>query len=43
LKTNVPRWLSQGHLASSVVSFYTASAQHGGDGALYVVLKRNRG
>lgn len=43
LKTNVPRWLSQGHLASIVVSFYTASAQHGGDGALYVVLKRNRG
>lgn len=40
LKTNVPRWLSQGSLASRIVSYYSANAEHGGDGALYVVLKR---
>lgn len=43
LKTNVPRWLSQGHLATRIVSYYSANAEHGGDGALYVILKRNRG
>ncbi len=43
LKTNVPRWLSQGDLAARVVSYYSANAEHGGDGALYVILKRDRG
>lgn len=43
LKSNVPRWLSQGDLASRIVSYYAANAEHGGDGALYVVLKKNRG
>ena len=43
LKTNVPRWLSQGDLGRRIVSYYAANAEHGGDGALYVILKRNRG
>ncbi|VAW06792.1 hypothetical protein MNBD_ALPHA01-767 [hydrothermal vent metagenome] len=42
LKTNVPRWLSQGELAKRIVSYYTANEEHGGDGALYVILKRWR-
>ncbi len=42
LKANVPRWLSQGELAMRVISYSYANARHGGDGALYVVLKRNR-
>lgn len=42
LKTNVPRWLSQGELASRIVSYYAASGEHGGDGALYVVIKKVR-
>ncbi|MBL4801928.1 MAG: Smr/MutS family protein [Emcibacter sp.] len=43
LKTNVPRWLSQENLAMRIVSYTSANAEHGGDGALYVILKRNRG
>lgn len=42
LKTKVPRWLSEGPLATKIVAFYTASQGHGGEGALYVVLKKNR-
>jgi len=40
LKTNVPRWLSQGDLGSRIVSYTSANVEHGGEGALYVVLKR---
>lgn len=42
LKTNVPRWLSQGELENRIISYSDANARHGGDGALYVILKRNR-
>lgn len=42
LKSNVPQWLSQGQMASRIVSYYSANAEHGGDGALYVILKRLR-
>jgi len=42
LRTNVPRWLSEPPLASRIVSYYAANAEHGGDGALYVILKRVR-
>jgi len=42
LRTNVPRWLSQASLAQYIVSFYSANAEHGGDGALYVILKRHQ-
>jgi DNA-nicking Smr family endonuclease len=40
LKRNVPRWLVEPDLAAIVVSFTTAHARHGGDGALYVTLRR---
>ena len=40
LKRNVPRWLSEPDLAGLVVSFATAHARHGGEGALYVHLRR---
>ncbi len=42
LRANVPRWLSQGALAQYIVSYYSANTEHGGDGALYVVLKRGQ-
>lgn len=43
LKTNVPRWLSQGELSSRIVSYHSANKDDGGDGALYVILKKLRG
>ena len=40
LKRNVPRWLDEPELRSLVVSYTTAAAQHGGEGALYVHLRK---
>ena len=40
LKRNVPRWLSEPDLKGIVVSFATAHVRHGGEGALYVHLRR---
>jgi len=42
LQSNVPRWLSQAPLAARIVSYMSANGADGGDGALYVVLKRGR-
>lgn len=42
LKRNVPRWLAGTELAGLVVSFTTAHSRHGGEGALYVHLRRVR-
>jgi DNA-nicking Smr family endonuclease len=42
LKQNVPRWLRDADLARFVVSYTTASSRHGGDGALYVQLRRRQ-
>lgn len=42
LKRNVPRWLGEPDLALIVVSFTSAHIRHGGDGALYVHLRRVR-
>ncbi len=39
LKRNVPGWLSEPDLRAIVVSFKTASARHGGEGALYVQVR----
>jgi DNA-nicking Smr family endonuclease len=41
LKRNVPRWLAEPDLRSLVVSFTEAAAPHGGEGALYVHLRKN--
>jgi DNA-nicking Smr family endonuclease len=40
LKRNVPRWLDQPDLRSLVVSYTNAAIQHGGEGALYVHLRK---
>jgi DNA-nicking Smr family endonuclease len=42
LKRLVPTWLTEADLAAVVVSFTGAGRQHGGDGALYVHLRRRK-
>lgn len=42
LRAEVPRWLNQAPNRSRVLAFDWAQPKHGGDGALYVLLKRNR-
>ena len=40
LRRNVPRWLAEPELAGIVIGFTTAAANHGGEGALYVHLRK---
>lgn len=40
LKRNVPRWLEEPGARAMVVSFTAAALAHGGDGALYVQLRK---
>lgn len=40
LKTMVPRWLDEPPLAGAIVLKHTAHRRHGGDGALYVYLRK---
>jgi DNA-nicking Smr family endonuclease len=40
LKRNVPRWLDEPELRAIVIGFTTAAIRHGGEGALYVQLRR---
>lgn len=40
LRRSVPMWLSEPDMRTIVVSFTTAHARHGGEGALYVHLRR---
>lgn len=42
LKRMVPRWLNDETLRPMVLSFSQAQVEHGGYGALYVLLRRNR-
>jgi DNA-nicking Smr family endonuclease len=42
LRRNVPRWLAEPDLRAIVVSYTTAHIRHGGEGALYVQLRRRR-
>ena len=42
LRQMVPRWLSESTHRSHVLTFCPAQPRHGGDGALYVLLKRRR-
>ncbi len=42
LRRNVPQWLAEPELRAIVVSFTSAAIRHGGDGALYVHLRRLR-
>ena len=42
LKQMVPRWLNEPGLAALIASSTPAHVRHGGDGALYVYLRKNR-
>ncbi len=40
LRRNVPRWLAEPQIAPIVIGFTTAAINHGGEGALYVHLRK---
>lgn len=42
LRTQVPRWLNQSPLRERILGFSHARPHHGGEGALYVLIKRRR-
>ena len=42
LRRNVPRWLAEPELRTIVVSYTQAAIGHGGEGAIYVQLRRER-
>jgi len=42
LNREVPRWLSEPEFRAWVVSFTSASKRHGGEGALYVRMRRSK-
>ncbi|MGR3492571.1 MAG: Smr/MutS family protein [Shimia sp.] len=42
LRRQVPEWLRQAPLASAILEVRPAAKRHGGDGALYVYLRRRR-
>ena len=42
LKREVPRWLTELPLAGKVIAFTPAQPKHGGEGALYVYLRRKK-
>jgi len=43
LRSAVPHWLSEGEYRDYLIGIAPAYPQHGGDGALYVLLRRPRG
>lgn len=43
LRTLVPRWLAEPEFAGQVAAISAAHRRHGGDGALYVYLRKPRG
>jgi DNA-nicking Smr family endonuclease len=42
LRANVPRWLNEPDLRARVLAFAHARPKDGGEGALYVLLKKRR-
>ena len=42
LRSMTPRWLNEPGLREMVIGFRQSARQHGGEGALYVLLKRRR-
>jgi DNA-nicking Smr family endonuclease len=42
LRHMVPRWLNEGANRERIIAFSPAQARHGGTGALYVLLRRQR-
>lgn len=43
LRRMLPRWLSEPHNRARVIAWHPARGRHGGGGAFYVLLRRNRG
>jgi len=43
LRQRVPRWLEEQPLVGCVLAYSPAQPEHGGSGALYILLKRRRG
>ena len=43
LRRRVPEWLGSGVLKAAVLRVHAARPKHGGEGALYVLLRRRRG
>ena len=43
LRSAVPRWLTEGIYHEHLIGIAVAYPQHGGEGALYVLLRRQRG
>ena len=43
LRSAVPRWLTEGIYREHLIGIAVAFPQHGGEGALYVLLRRQRG
>ena len=42
LKAEMPVWMNSGEIRSLILSYTTARPKDGGDGAFYILLKRNR-
>ena len=42
LKAEMPVWMNSAEIRSLVLSYTTAQPKNGGDGAFYILLKRNR-
>ena len=42
LKRKVPMWLAEAAFRATILGLATARPQHGGDGALYLLLRRRR-
>jgi DNA-nicking Smr family endonuclease len=42
LRTAVPRWLNQVRHRDQILSFAPAQRKHGGEGAIYILLRRHR-
>lgn len=42
LRAQVPRWLNQSPVRERILGFSYAQPRHGGDGALYVLIRRQR-
>jgi DNA-nicking Smr family endonuclease len=42
LKSSLPRWLEEPELRSQILAIASAQPRHGGAGAIYLLLRRNR-
>ena len=42
IKGNIEKWLKHPEISNKIIKYVDATAKHGGTGALYVLLRRNR-